>query len=390
MISPKEKTAAMNTRSRLTIGPFRRRRPKRTRFPLLALALLSILALPPLLPSQTQEKPLSLRRVETRGPLLPEEQRTISIFEEARPSVVYITTLVYRRDFFTFNVFEIPQGTGSGFIWDEAGRIVTNFHVIYEAQDVQVTLSDQSVWKAKVVGRAPDKDLAVLRIDAPREKLKPIRIGTSSNLLVGQSVCAIGNPFGLDQTLTTGIISALGREIESMTRRPIQGVIQTDAAINPGNSGGPLLDSAGLCIGVNTAITSPSGAYAGVGFAVPIDTVNRIISQLIAYGKVIQPGLGIQTVEDSVARRVGIDEGVLVLDVDRRGAAAAAGMMPTRYDTAGNVVLGDIIVSIGGQAVKSSDDLYRILEGYNVDDEVEVGVVRAGRSRKLKIRLQEE
>jgi len=381
----------MNVQSRSTLGFFRRlRRPDRTNLPLLPLALLVILALPPLLGSQIREKSLSLRRVETRGPLLPEEQRAISVFEEARPSVVYITTLVYRRDLFTFNVFEIPQGTGSGFIWDEAGRIVTNFHVIYEAQDVQVTLSDQSVWKAKVVGRAPDKDLAVLRIDAPRDKLRPIRIGTSANLEAGQSVYAIGNPFGLDQTLTTGIISALGREIESMTRRPIQGVIQTDAAINPGNSGGPLLDSAGLCIGVNTAIYSPSGAYAGVGFAVPIDTVNRIISQLIAYGKVIQPGLGIQTVEDSVARRVGIDEGVLVLDVDRRGAAAAAGMMPTRYDAAGNVVLGDIIVSIDGQAVKTSDDLYRILERYNVGDEVQIEVIRAGRGRTLKIRLQEE
>jgi S1-C subfamily serine protease len=381
----------MNVQSRSTLGFFRRlRRPDRTNLPLLPLALLVILALPPLLGSQIREKSLSLRRVETRGPLLPEEQRAISVFEEARPSVVYITTLVYRRDLFTFNVFEIPQGTGSGFIWDEAGRIVTNFHVIYEAQDVQVTLSDQSVWKAKVVGRAPDKDLAVLRIDAPRDKLRPIRIGTSANLEAGQSVYAIGNPFGLDQTLTTGIISALGREIESMTRRPIQGVIQTDAAINPGNSGGPLLDSAGLCIGVNTAIYSPSGAYAGVGFAVPIDTVNRIISQLIAYGKVIQPGLGIQTVEDSVARRVGIDEGVLVLDVERRGAAAGAGMMPTRYDAAGNVVLGDIIVSIDGQSVKSSDDLYRILERFNVGDEVEVEVMRAGRSRTLKVRLQEE
>jgi len=358
--------------------------------PLGLTALLLSLAFPPFLSSQTREKPLSLRPVEPRGSLLPEEQRAIAVFEEARPSVVYITTLVYRRDFFTFNVLEIPQGTGSGFIWDEAGRVVTNFHVIYEAQDVQVTLSDQSVWKARVVGRAPDKDLAVLRIDAPRDKLRPIRIGTSSGLKVGQSVYAIGNPFGLDQTLTTGIISALGREIESLTRRPIQGVIQTDAAINPGNSGGPLLDSVGLCIGVNTAIYSPSGANAGVGFAVPIDTVNRIISQLISYGKVIQPGLGIDPVEDSVARQVGIEEGVLVRTVDRQGAAAAAGMMPTRYDGEGNVVLGDIIVSIDGQAVKTSDDLYKILERYNVGDEVRVEVIRAGRSRTLKIRLQEE
>jgi len=353
------------------------------------LAALFILLSSPLLPSQTREKPLPSRPVTARGPLLPEEQRAISLFEQAKASVVYITTLVYKRDLFSFNVFEIPQGTGSGFIWDESGHVVTNFHVIYEAQDVQVTLFDRTVLKAEVAGRAPDKDLAVLRIKPPREKLRPILIGTSADLKVGQSVYAIGNPFGLDQTLTTGIISALGREIESLTRRPIQGVIQTDAAINPGNSGGPLLDSAGRLIGVNTAIYSPSGAYAGVGFAVPIDTVSRIIPQLIAYGKVSQPGLGIQIVEDSLARQVGIKEGVLVLDVDSRGAAARAGVMPTRYDSSGNIVLGDIIVAIEGQNVRTSDDLYNTLERYNVGDEVRVEVIRGGRKQILKVRLQE-
>jgi len=364
-------------------------KPKWTDLAALLLPVLLILVSPHLLSSQEREKPLPSRPVAARGPLLPEEQRAISIFEGARASVVYITTLVSRTDFFTLKVFEIPQGTGSGFIWDEAGNLVTNFHVIYEAQNVQVTLSDRSVFKAEVVGVAPDKDLAVLRIKAPREKLPPLGIGTSSDLKVGQSVYAIGNPFGLDQTLTTGIISALGREIESLTRRPIQGVIQTDAAINPGNSGGPLLDSAGRLIGVNTAIYSPSGAYAGVGFAVPIDTVSRIIPQLIAFGKVIQPGLGVQVVEDSVAKQVGIDEGVLILDVDRRGAAARAGMMPTRYDSEGNVVLGDIIVVIEGQSIKTSDDLYKALERYNVGDEVRVEVIRGGRKRTLTVRLQE-
>jgi S1-C subfamily serine protease len=364
-------------------------KPKWTDLAALLLPVLLILVSPHLLSSQEREKPLPSRPVAARGPLLPEEQRAISIFEGARASVVYITTLVSRTDFFTLKVFEIPQGTGSGFIWDEAGNLVTNFHVIYEAQNVQVTLSDRSVFKAEVVGVAPDKDLAVLRIKAPREKLPPLGIGTSSDLKVGQSVYAIGNPFGLDQTLTTGIISALGREIESLTRRPIQGVIQTDAAINPGNSGGPLLDSAGRLIGVNTAIYSPSGAYAGVGFAVPIDTVSRIIPQLIAFGKVIQPGLGVQVVEDSVAKQVGIDEGVLILDVDRRGAAARAGMMPTRYDSEGNVVLGDIIVAIEGQSIKTSDDLYKALERYNVGDEVRVEVIRGGRKRTLTVRLQE-
>jgi S1-C subfamily serine protease len=379
----------MNTKPTPAQGLFCRFKPKWTDIASLFLPALLILASPPLLSSQTREKPLPSRPVAARGPLLPEEQRAISIFQEARASVVYITTLVSRTDFFTLKVFEIPQGTGSGFIWDDAGHIVTNFHVVYEAQNVQVTLSDSSIFKAEVVGVAPDKDLAVLRIKAPREKLPPISIGTSSDLKVGQSVYAIGNPFGLDQTLTTGIISALGREIESLTRRPIQGVIQTDAAINPGNSGGPLLDSAGRSIGVNTAIYSPSGAYAGVGFAVPIDTVNRIIPQLIAFGKVIQPGLGVQVVEDSVARQVGIEEGVLILDVDLRGAAASAGMMPTRYDREGNVVLGDVIVAIEGQSIKTSDDLYRTLERYNVGDEVRVEIIRGGRKRTLTVRLQE-
>lgn len=379
----------MNTKPTPAQGLFNRFKLKWMDIASLFLTVLLILASPPLLSSQTREKPLPSRAVASRGPLLPEEQRAISIFEVARASVVYITTLVSRTDFFTLKVFEIPQGTGSGFIWDEAGHIVTNFHVIYEAQNVQVTLSDRSVFKAEVVGVAPDKDLAVIRIKAPREKLPPISIGTSSDLKVGQSVYAIGNPFGLDQTLTTGIISALGREIESLTRRPIQGVIQTDAAINPGNSGGPLLDSVGRSIGVNTAIYSPSGAYAGVGFAVPIDTINRIVPQLIAFGKVIQPGLGVQVVEDSVAKQVGIKEGVLILDVDRRGAAARAGIMPTRYDSEGNVVLGDIIVAIEGQDIKTSDDLYKALERYNVGDEVRVEVIRGGRKQTITVRLQE-
>jgi len=379
----------MMTRKRSVRRIFLSRGPRRRDSTPVLLAALFILLSSPLLPSQTREKPLPSRPVTARGPLLPEEQRAISLFEQAKASVVYITTLVYKRDLFSFNVFEIPQGTGSGFIWDESGHVVTNFHVIYEAQDVQVTLFDRTVLKAEVAGRAPDKDLAVLRIKPPREKLRPILIGTSADLKVGQSVYAIGNPFGLDQTLTTGIISALGREIESLTRRPIQGVIQTDAAINPGNSGGPLLDSAGRLIGVNTAIYSPSGAYAGVGFAVPIDTVSRIIPQLIAYGKVSQPGLGIQIVEDSLARQVGIKEGVLVLDVDSRGAAARAGVMPTRYDSSGNIVLGDIIVAIEGQNVRTSDDLYNTLERYNVGDEVRVEVIRGGRKQILKVRLQE-
>jgi S1-C subfamily serine protease len=338
--------------------------------------------------AQAQDKGTPTRPVAPRGPLLPEEQTAIAMFEEARSSVVYITTLVYQRDLFTFNVEEIPQGTGSGFIWDEEGRVVTNYHVIYEAQNVQVTLSDQSKWKAELVGAAADKDLAVLRIRAPREKLRPIRIGTSSDLKVGQSVFAIGNPFGLDQTLTKGVISALGRQIESMTRRPIKGVIQTDAAINPGNSGGPLLDSAGRCIGINTAIYSPSGASAGVGFAVPVDIINRIVPQVIRYGKVIQPGLGLEPAEDYQARQIGLKRGVLVLNLDPKGAAAKAGMLPTRYDGEGNIVLGDVIVSIDGKKVNSTNDFYEILDGYQIGDTVRVGIERGGRERTVTAKLE--
>ena len=339
--------------------------------------------------AQPQDKSTPTRPVSPRGPLLAEEQAAIAIFEEARASVVYITTLVYQRDFFTFNVQELPQGTGSGFIWDDTGRVVTNFHVINEAQDVQVTLFDQSKWKAELVGVSPDRDLAVLRIQAPRDKLRPIRIGSSSDLKVGQLVLAIGNPFGLDQTLTKGVISALGREIESLTRRPIKGAIQTDAAINPGNSGGPLLDSAGRCIGVNTAIYSPSGASAGVGFAVPIDIVNRVVPQVIRYGKDIRPGMNIELAEDYQTRQIGLKRGVLVLRVGRQSAAAAAGLQPTRLDRYGEIVLGDVIVSIDGRKVDSTNDYYDILDGHQVGDTVRVGVLRSGKERTLNIKLED-
>ena len=235
------------------------------------------------------------RAVTARGELFSGEKSTIALFRQASPAVVNITAIGVQRDLFTLNLYQIPQGTGSGFVWDTRGNIITNFHVIQNADTAQVTLADQSNWKARVVGVAPDKDLAVLRIDAPANRLPPIPLGTSKDLQVGQSVFAIGNPFGLDQTLTTGVISALNREIESVTRRPIQGVIQSDAAINPGNSGGPLLDSAGRLIGVNTAIYSPSGASAGIGFAIPVDTVNRIVPELIRSGKVTRPGLGVKS-----------------------------------------------------------------------------------------------
>jgi S1-C subfamily serine protease len=327
------------------------------------------------------------RPVTPRGELATEERSTIALFRQASPSVVHITTITVARDFFTLNLLQIPEGTGSGFVWDDSGHVVTNFHVIQNANGAQVTLADHSTWEARRVGIAPDRDLAVLRIDAPKDTLKAIPIGTSHDLQVRQKVFAIGNPFGLDQTLTTGIISALGREIESVTRRPIQGVIQTDAAINPGNSGGPLLDSAGRLIGVNTAIYSPSGTSAGIGFAIPVDTVNRVVPDLIQFGKVIRPGLGAQVADDRLAKELGLS-GVLVVDVPRGSAAAKTRIRPTRRDALGRIKLGDVIVAVDGKSVESTNDLFLMLEQHKVGDIVAVTVLRDGKTRQMKVTLE--
>jgi S1-C subfamily serine protease len=327
------------------------------------------------------------RPVAPRGELSADERSTIQLFRQASPSVVNITAIGVQRDFFTLNLYQIPQGTGSGFVWDTTGNIITNFHVIQNADVAQVTLADQSNWKARVVGVAPDKDLAVLRIDAPANRLRPIPIGTSKDLQVGQSVFAIGNPFGLDQTLTTGVISALNREIESVTRRPIQGVIQSDAAINPGNSGGPLLDSAGRLIGVNTAIYSPSGASAGIGFAIPVDTVNRIVPELIRSGRITRPGLGVQIADEQITQRLGVT-GILVVDVVRGGAAAKAGIQPTRRDAEGRLRLGDVIVAVDGKKVTTPNDLYLLLEKYKVGDAVNLTLLRDGRTVQTRLTLE--
>jgi len=327
------------------------------------------------------------RGIAARGELSAGEKSTIAVFREASPSVVHITVIAVQRDLFTLNLYQIPEGTGSGFVWDNSGNIITNFHVIQNADAAQVTLADQSTWKARRVGVAPDKDLAVLRIDAPANKLRAIPVGTSKDLQVGQSVFAIGNPFGLDQSLTTGVISALGREIESVTRRPIQGVIQTDAAINPGNSGGPLLDSAGRLIGVNTAIYSPSGASAGIGFAIPVDTVNRIVPELIRSGKVTRPGMGIQIAEDQIAERLGVT-GVLVVDVAQGSAAAKAGLRPTRREASGRVKLGDVITSIDGKKIESANELFLALEKYKIGDSINVSLLREGKAVQVKVTLE--
>ena len=327
------------------------------------------------------------RTITSRGELLADEKSTITLFRQASPAVVNITAIGVQRDFFTLNLYQIPQGTGSGFVWDTTGNIITNFHVIQSADVAQVTLADQSDWKARVVGVAPDKDIAVLRIDAPAKRLHPIPIGTSKDLQVGQSVFAIGNPFGLDQTLTTGVISALNREIESVTRRPIQGVIQSDAAINPGNSGGPLLDSAGRLIGVNTAIYSPSGASAGIGFAIPVDTVNRIVPELIRSGKIVRPGLGVQVADEQITKRLGLT-GLLVVDVTRGGAGAKAGIQPTRRDAEGRLRLGDIITAVDGKKVETPNDLYLMLEKYKIGDAINLTLSRDGKTVQARVNLE--
>ncbi|MFZ5829912.1 MAG: S1C family serine protease [Planctomycetota bacterium] len=326
------------------------------------------------------------RVVAPRGALADDEKSTIEIFRNASPSVVHITTTGLRQNAFTLNVQEIPRGSGSGFIWDDQGHIVTNFHVLEGASSAQVTLADHSTWRARLVGAFPDKDLAVLIIDAPKRQLIPIPIGSSADLEVGQKVFAIGNPFGLDQTLTTGVISAVGREIKAMTGRPIRDVIQTDAAINPGNSGGPLLDSAGRLIGVNTAIFSPSGAYAGIGFAIPVDEVNRAVPQLIRHGKVIRPGLGVRLAPDRVSRNMKLP-GPLVVGVEPGSAADRAGIRATVPGEDGEQQLGDVIVAVEGNRVTTVADLLNLLSEYGVDDKVKITVQRDGEEQEIEITL---
>jgi S1-C subfamily serine protease len=272
-------------------------------------------------------------------------------------------------------------------VWDERGLIVTNFHVIQGASVARVTLSDQSEWNAKLVGAFADRDLAVLRIDAPREKLRAIAIGSSRDLVVGQRVYAIGNPFGLDQTLTVGIISALNREIQSINQRTIRGVIQTDAAINPGNSGGPLLDSAGRLIGVNTAIYSPSGASAGIGFAIPVDEVNRIVPRLIRDGKITRPTFGIQAASPQVHAALRLPKGIAIVGVVARSPAEAAGIKPFLRGAKGEIIAGDIIVAMDGKIITTLDEFLDVLERHSSGDTVAVTVLRGGTTIELSVRL---
>ncbi len=307
----------------------------------------------------------------------PAELHTIQLFETASPSVCYITTKTRQRSFWSFDVTEVPSGSGSGFVWDKQGHIITNYHVIQGATQAIVTLASGESYVATLVGFAKEKDLAVLKIDAPQRELAPIPVGSSEGIRVGQSVYAIGNPFGLDQTLTTGVVSALDREINSQANVPIQGVIQSDAAINPGNSGGPLLDSKGLLIGVNTAIYRPSGASAGIGFSIPVDVVRYVVPDLIRYGEIRRATLDVEF------RSLRGDQGLVFYRVAPDGAAARAGVRGLTQDSRGYYTLGDILLGINGKAIKSNTDYFQTMEQLAPGETVTLNILRE--DRKLDV-----
>src|SRR5690606_4742860 len=301
---------------------------------------------------------------------------------------VNVSNIKLARNLFHGDV-EIPQGAGSGFVWDKKGHIVTNYHVVRGGNTFVVTFhNDTKQYKAEIVGTAPHKDIAVLKLSELPAALTPIKLGTSKNLVVGQSSFAIGSPFGLDYTLTTGVVSALGRAIDGIGGVKIHDMIQTDAAINMGNSGGPLLNSSAELIGMNTVIFSTSGSSAGLGFAVPSDTIKTIVPQLIAHGKVIRPGLGIGIVPDGMKHRIfGKEKGIIVSYVDEKGGAARAGIKGMTQDRFGRTYIGDIILSVDGQDVNSLDDIYQVLAKHKIGDTVKVKYRREGKIQEVKVVL---
>ncbi len=353
---------------------------------LAALAFMSLLA-----GEVAGARPGEARQVAPRGALTAEEQATMSLFERARDSVVFISTRQEVRDFWTRNVLSVPRGNGSGFIWDEHGHIVTNFHVIKGASEAAVKLADGGEQKATLVGVSPAHDLAVLKIKPPRQPPRAVPLGSSHDLRVGQSVYAIGNPFGLDWTLTRGLISALDRSLDGEGGESIEHLIQTDAAINPGNSGGPLLDSAGRLIGVNTAIYSPSGASAGIGFAVPVDTVNRVVPQLIRQGKYVRPAIGIETDETLNRRLTELLQvkGVAVLAVRPGSPAAAAGLRGATR-TRDGYAPGDVITAVEGKPVESIGRFAARLDDYKSGDRVRLTIWRQGKTHETALVLRAE
>ena len=317
-----------------------------------------------------------------------DEENNIRIFKHASPSTVFITNNQLRQDLLTLNVFEIPQGNGSGIVWNKDGYIVTNSHVVDGAGSISVGLGPDDTFRAELVGLARSLDLAVLKIDAPPGQLNPLPLGRSDQLQVGQKVLAIGNPFGLDSTLTTGIISALGREISAPNGRRIRGVIQTDAAINPGNSGGPLLDSSGRLVGINTAILSPVGGSSGIGFAVPINSVVKAVPQLIEHGILIRPVMGIAVVLDRIAQDLGI-RGAIVMNTVRGKGADRAGIIGVQRARDGKLMIGDVIIRLGDYSIEDSDDLLNALEQFKPGEIVTVTTLRKGEERSFQVELSE-
>lgn len=350
---------------------------------------LGVLASRPWLEAWLIERHAEPRPVTARGELAADERSTIEIFERVSPSVVYITTTEQLVSPWTRDLTEVRRGTGSGFVWDDQRHIVTNWHVVADASAAWVRLADQRNYRAQLIGKSPEHDLAVLRIGGAWQPPAPIALGRSADLRVGQKVFAIGNPFGFDYSLTTGVVSALDRTIYNERSGEVRGLIQTDAAINPGNSGGPLIDSAGRLIGINTAIFSTSGTFSGIGFAVPVDTINRVVPQLIARGRYIRPRIGISS-DDAVSRQVlaslGV-EGLLVLGVVPGSPAARIGLVGTRMSPSGELVPGDIIVRLDEQSIAGMDDLRDVLERYRVGDQVTLGLLRDGRPVEVEVVL---
>lgn len=330
------------------------------------------------------------RQVTPRGDLTEDEKATIDLFERSRDSVVFITTRSQVQDFWSRNILTVPRGTGSGFLWDEAGHVITNYHVINGASEATVRLSNGKDYPAMLVGASPIHDIAVLKIKISHELSSPLPIGTSHDLKVGQKVYAIGNPFGLDWTFTNGIVSALDRSLTEENGVTVEHLIQTNAAINPGNSGGPLLDSAGRMIGINTAIYSPSGASAGIGFAVPVDTVNRVVPQLIKSGKYKRPSLGIE-IDENINRRLTAMlnlKGVVILRVNNGSAAAEAGLQGVTITRSGGIVPGDIVVAVEGKPVESVSKLIARLDDFRVGEKVKLTVIRQGKPTAVAVVLE--
>jgi S1-C subfamily serine protease len=366
---------------------------RRDRAPARGLAFLLVVALGLAACGRDEPPPVAAepRVIAARGDLAGDEKATIELFERSKDAVVFISTTQRVINPWSRNMFSIPRGSGSGFVWDHDGHVVTNNHVIMGASEARVRLNDGRDYAASLVGASPAHDIAVLRIRVPDRQPAALPLGTSADLKVGQKVFAIGNPFGLDWSLTSGIVSALNRSLPSEDGQSvIEELIQTDAAINPGNSGGPLLDSAGRVIGINTAIFSPSGAYAGVGFAVPIDTVNRVVPQLIAKGKYTRPVLGIQAdqqLNQIIAKRLGV-KGVAVMGVERGSAAAEAGLRAAKIEPSGGIVPGDIIVAVDGREVDTVAKLVARLDEKKPGEVVKLTLLREGQRTEVSATLK--